>query len=384
MPHLDDFYAWRSRVQEQFVDLKPHQRTTLAEYSFGLILAGCCGLSSVLTHLTLLLSCRWCTLKDRLRDLYREATAQKGSARSELDYTLCFAPLLRWTLGSQKRLALALDPTCLSDRFRVLCVSVLYQGGAIPVAWAVQRASDKGSWNAIWKELLEHLRAAVADDVEVLVLTDRGLESPALFRTIVALGWHPLMRVKAAGKFRPHGWHRGYAMGQFAASVGRRWAGAGVAYPSGNCLPGTLLASWERDQEEPWLILTDLPPAGTDVTWYAWRTWCEQGYRSIKRGQWQWQRTQMKEPRRVARLWVVIALASLWAIDVGGEAETAQLPCVPKTRELSLLKLGLAVLQALRGNRQPMPLPSHRLEQHSWPERKWHSDFLDEHMMLKC
>jgi hypothetical protein len=41
------------------------------------------------------------------------------------------------------------------------------------------------------------------------VLTDRGLESPELFRAIVRLGWHPLMRAKRCGKFRPANWHKG-------------------------------------------------------------------------------------------------------------------------------------------------------------------------------
>lgn len=42
---------------------------------------------------------------------------------------------------------------------------------------------------------------------QVAVLTDRGLESAALFRAITARGFHPLMRVQAVGTFRPEGWH---------------------------------------------------------------------------------------------------------------------------------------------------------------------------------
>ena len=48
------------------------------------------------------------------------------------------------------------------------------------------------------------------------------MESPALFREIVRLGWHPLMRAKASGHFRPAGWHRGWRMDGFATGVGRR------------------------------------------------------------------------------------------------------------------------------------------------------------------
>src|ERR687886_59909 len=99
MPHTQALYQWTDRVQRLFPRLKPHH-----------------------------------------------APVQRGSARSTFDHTLCFGPLLRWAASAQKdkRLLLALDPTCLSDRFRVLAVSALYQGGGLPVAWAVQRSADKG------------------------------------------------------------------------------------------------------------------------------------------------------------------------------------------------------------------------------------------------
>jgi hypothetical protein len=57
--------------------------------------------------------------------------------------------------------------------------------------------------------------------------------------------------------------------------------------------------------------------------------WAEQGYRAVKRGQWQWQRTRMEGPARAARLWAVIAVATLWAVDVGGEGSRLSCPRCP-------------------------------------------------------
>ncbi len=208
MPHDSAFYSWKARVDTRFAALKPHHRTALAQYSFGMILARCCGLTAVVVHLAALLALKAHALRARLRELYQPAAAPRGCARSAFDHTLCFGPLIRWAAGTHpdKRLVLALDPTNLTDRFRVLCAAVLYHGCGVPVAWAVQAAHDNGSWNAIWFELLGKLKAALGDGWTVLVLTDRGLESPDLFRAIVWLGWHPLMRVKRCAKFaRPTG-----------------------------------------------------------------------------------------------------------------------------------------------------------------------------------
>lgn len=131
-------------------------------------------------------------------------------------------------------------------------------------------------------------------------------------------------------------------------------------------------------------VLTDLPACGSDVAWYAWRMWCEQGYRAIKRGRWQWQRTQMRDPFRAARLWAVIALASMWAIDVGKQAGAALLPKVAKKRELSLLNKGLMVLMAASVRAEALPMPSYQFCQHPWPSRQWLSDPITEHDINLC
>ncbi len=382
VPHTDPFYAWRDRVAALFPDLKPHHRAALADYSFGLALARGCGLTSVVNYLAAFLAVGAHALRARLRDLYRPAAVQRGAARSEFDPTVCFGPLVRWTAAGHpsRRLVLALDPTCLTDRFRVLCAAVLYRGCGLPVAWAVQAADTKGSWNDVWADLLGRLKGALGDGWTVLVLTDRGLESAELFRAITALGWHPLMRVKAGGTFRPDGWHKGHGLRGFAAAPGRRWAGAGVAYPTGRALPCTLLASWDAGHAEPWLVLTDLPAAAADPAWYAWRMWIEQGFRAVKRGQWQWHKTQMTDPGRAARLWAVLAVATVWLVEIGGAGTPAEVPAVP--RELGVLGEGLRrlLVALLRGE----GLPQGRIEHHPWPDRAWQPDPLTELMLNPC
>jgi Transposase DDE domain len=375
MPHTDALYHWRGRVQSLFPGLPAHHARDLADYSFGAALARGCGLTQVVAYLAGFLAVSAFALRQRLRELYLPGPAQRGCARATFDHAACFGPLLRWAAAGHpdRRLLLALDPTCLTDRFRVLCAAVLYQGCALPVAWAVQAAGQRGSWNAVWADLLGRLRAALGDGWQVLVLTDRGLESPELFRAVAALGWHPLMRAKAHGKFRPAGWRRGHALGRFAAAPGRRWAGAGVAYPGGSRLACTLLARWGPGHAEPWLVLTDLDPAAADPAWYAWRMWIEQGFKVVKSGAWQWQRTRMTDPGRAERLWAVLAVATLWMAELGGggPARPPQLP-----RPLRLVRAGLVLLAAALLRHEP--LPQGRWLPHDWPARDWQPDPLTE------
>lgn len=118
--------------------------------------------------------------------------------RKDFEVRTCFVPLLGWVLSfwPEKRLALAWDVTNLRGRFHVLCVRVLYGGIGIPVAWKVLAGGQPEAWHPHWCALLQRLKPAADAEWQVVVLSDRGLESPRLFAAIVGLHWHPLMRVK--------------------------------------------------------------------------------------------------------------------------------------------------------------------------------------------
>lgn len=320
---------WQQQLASRLPQLPARVVGVLALYSFGVILAQVCGLSAVTLFLGKRLGWSYFPLRKRLSEFYKEASAKSGfrhgSKRLAVEVAPCFAPLLRWVLSlwSGRQLTLALDVTNLGDRFHVLCVCVVVAGVGIPVAWKVLLGGQKEPWNPHWQRLLGHLKEAVADDWTVIVLSDRGLESPYLFRVLKALGWHPLMRVKQGGKFRPKGWSYFYFLGDLVRRPGDTFYAEGIAY-TGEQMPCTLLAQWEAGYDEPWLILTDLPPEAADAAWYAMRAWIEQGFKVIKSGGWDWHKTRMEDPARVERLWLVLAVSILWVVAVGAEDEAQE------------------------------------------------------------
>jgi hypothetical protein len=98
------------------------------------------------------------------------------------------------------------------------------------------------------------------------------------------------------------------------------------------------------------VILTALPPETSTACWYGVRAWIEQGFKSTKRAGWQWQRTPMTTPERAARLWLAVAVATLWLLSVGGAAAetipastvpdvTALVPQPPRRRRATRLRL---------------------------------------------
>ena len=157
----------------------------------------------------------------------------------------------------------------------------------------------------------------------VIVLCDRGLASPKLWKQILAQGWHPYMRYPKNVTFCAEGGRRLPARA-FVPRPDTAWTGSGTAFSKATVKRRcTLLAVWYVEQEEPWIILTDLPPDEVGVSWYALRFWIELGFKAVKSLGWQWQKTRRTDPARISRHWFVLSVATLLTLAYGTRVEDA-------------------------------------------------------------
>jgi hypothetical protein len=341
---------WTTTIHTHLPHLTKPQATVLALWSLGMVLARSCALTAVSAFLAMWLHRKEDTVRQQLREFCYEATAKRGPARQELVVETCFVPLLAWIVDQWEgtQLALALDATTLGTRFTVLAISVVYRGCAIPVAWTVLAATAKHAWRREWLRMLSQIRRAVPRSWTVIVLADRGLYARWLFRRITRLGWHPFLRINTGGTFRSKGHVRGVPLKSLVPEPGTAWQGTGIAFKGRHRqLHCTLLACWEAGYKDPWLILTDLPPEASTACWYGLRAWIEQGFKITKRAGWQWQRTRMTTPERAARLWLAVAVATLWLLSVGGEADEA-IPASTVPEVIALIPMPLRLRRATR------------------------------------
>lgn len=326
-PYPSSITEWAEQVNAHFTQLSWPQALVLALWSYGAQVLQSCGQSQVAGLLAQVLGQKTDTVRQRLREWVWDKDAKKGTQRQEIVVAECFADLLRWILSglpaAERRLAVALDATSLKLDFVVLTVSVLYRGCAIPVAWHVLPATQPGAWRPHWLALLEYLAGQVPPDWTVVVLADRGLYAHWLFTAIQANGWHPFLRINADGQCRPEGASEFRPLLSMLPATGQVWRGRVMCFK--NCpLAATLLAWHDATHTQPWLILTDLTPEGAQVAWYGLRAWIEAQFKDIKGGGWQWQHTRMTQPERVSRMWLVLALALLYAVSLGSQVEANQ------------------------------------------------------------
>lgn len=320
---------WSCIVSQQMNHLSLPQVTGLATWSFGMVMTKSSSLTQVSNFIAKINGEKPNTVRQRLKEWYQEAQAKTGSKRSSLDVSSCFAPLMRWVISLLPRnieqIALALDATSITDKFVVLSLNILLAGCGIPMAWCVVKASEPGSWKPHWQKLIEKLQDAIPDNFKVIVTADRGLYALWLYQLIVKAGWHPFLRINHQGTYRipPHTTWRSLA--GVVRTPGQLWSGQVVCFQT-NPLPCTLLARWDTGYKDPWLILTDLIPEQADPLWYGLRSSTECVYRDIKSDGWQWHHTRLLDANRAERLWLAIAVATLWMVMLGGDAENQLLP----------------------------------------------------------
>ena len=270
--HPAGLSQWIKAVSTQLPVLSKTQITVVAMYSFGMVMVGSCGISSIVCLVAGLLAQPENTVRQRLREITYAASDKRGQNRRTLHVQACFASILSWVIAwwepDEGRVALALDATTLGQRFTVLTISVMYRGSAIPVAWAILPATQKGAWMPHWKRLLRLLRGAIPADWTVIVLTDHGLYSKPLFKAIRRNQWHPMMRINTQGKYRVKGEKRWRLLSEVVPKPGTIWYGEITCFMTESArLHCTLLAHWDAGFDEPWLLLTDLPPETADSLW---------------------------------------------------------------------------------------------------------------------
>src|SRR4051794_1059724 len=349
-------------LAERLPHLRGPQRRGLALWVPGAVPAHSACQAAVLA--ALLPWAPYHALRQRLREWLLDGADKAVPCAAQVDGERCFAPLLRWVLGwwQGRGPALAGDATAHPEDGGALVGSAVYRGWAIPVAWAVLPGNVPGRWLGAILRLLRRLRPAVPPGWTGLVLADRGLWSPRLWQRIRRLGWHPLLRVQRRTTIAPDGRERCPAGA--LVRPGEAWVGRGrLGRPKGPRLTVTLVAVWTAAQEEPWVVVTDLPPDRVGVGWYALRAWVELGFRALKGLGWQWQRSRRTDPARVARHWLVLAVASLAALAHGTRVEDARERGLPPARlrappasragtrppppRISLVRLGIQWLRHL-------------------------------------
>jgi hypothetical protein len=246
--------------------------------------------------------------------LHRLKRLRRFLDNPRLDMEAVFARLSRLVCSTCRTpgllLPVLLDPTYFGN-YTTLVASVPYSGRALPIAWRVFRRDLKGepelSQVHIVEGLIRQMLRRLSQSIEVIIVADQEYASASFFRFLKEV------RAKFAIRVDLETWiiHPLYAgpMGGLPIKPGGKslWL-SGALYGKEEREPVNLLAIWGANEDEPWLIATDLDDPKLTERMYRKRMKIEQGFRDWKHHLRLKGTLRAELPGRAARLITAVAL----------------------------------------------------------------------------
>ncbi len=254
-----------------------------------------------------------------------------------------YAPVARLLLGrmaqgsrrthqqNASRVLLVMDLTQAGHFQRMLTISVVWHKRTLPLAWSVCAGTRGGIGVATQTALLAQVQAWLPAHCQPMLLADAGFESLELVHWLQTHQWAMVLR-------RPGLHVVGHASQSSAQLVWQRietfplrqgetrvlpnvyW---GEPRRGRNCIdparlgPFTLVLHWRAGEASPWYLLTTEPTAQAAVHCYRKRMQVEEMYADFKRLGLMLQASHLRDPDRLERLMLVVALCYVWCIALG-------------------------------------------------------------------
>jgi Transposase DDE domain len=345
--------AWEGEISRVLPEVGVWQRRALALFSLGIASAKHCGLARVAAVVPGLASVP--SLTRRFERLLANEHLDVRAARRAVAAAVLES-------GRGQTLWLALDETHqgrteTGTQFGMLALRLLYRERAIPLAWVCYRpGAAPAPFPTLIGHLIEEVAARVPLATRVVLMTDRGLSWPSLLDQCRRVGWSFLCRVQGQTRVQTTDGRTG-PVRALAPRPGSRWRGPGRAFLKAGWRTVNLVAVWRRRDDQPWLLVTDLPPTWRCCAQYRHRMDEEESFRDDKSAGFDWNASRIRDPRHMDRLLLVLQLAAVFVLAQGAFVlRHGFRPLLerPDRRTLSLFSLGLRWLDRARSHFVPL------------------------------
>jgi len=141
---------------------------------------------------------------------------------------------------------------------QLLMIAIAFPRKSLPIAWTRVRKTRKYSSATRRLTLLAYAQRLIPVETPLLLLADTEFGAVEVIRQMEAWHWQYVLRQKANYliQLRGHDWqHSGHFIQKPDQST---WLGSGL-FTRNHAHLTNLLAHWEKEEKEPWLLTTNLP-----------------------------------------------------------------------------------------------------------------------------
>jgi hypothetical protein len=256
----------------------------------------------------------------RTQDRSFEQRQRRFLKNERVQVDTLYAPFIRPFLQACKghMIPIILDGSAAGYHCQMLMAAVGYQHRALPLAWSV-REGQKGRFPAA-----DHLdvtkRAArlVPEDTDVVLLGDGEFGNVPLARDATLRNWYFVFRAACDDTIWVDG--EQVALDEFRVQHGEMLWLESVLWTGEQFGPVNVVVTWNDDEQAPMYLITNLDLPQEALYWYDRRFWIEPMFRDDKSQGFNLQTSHLRDPKRMARLLLIVSLAYLWMLFLGSLA----------------------------------------------------------------
>lgn len=350
---------WQEQMKELLPGIHGHQKKTLALFVLGIVLSG----SAVMQRVAEMVSERGLS-QAKMSSIERRFARFIANDRIVVPviWKLFVAQVLAPFRG--QTLYFVLDTMPFRDDLTIVYLGLLVHSRVLPVAWAVmpgQTKWDEGQWQIVGRlldQVCVHLPATCCT-----LIADRGLTGMSLVKLCQEHGWHYLLRLcqkhtcrrffkaKLEKSWKP--------LKQIVLKPGYRWYGRARVWQE-DTLDTFVSLVWDKDAEEPWLLISDQGSGHRQVQEYAWRMRVEATFQDSKSRGFNIEASWIEDRMHLDRLLLALFLAIWWTSHLAASCihhgHRSRFDRVDR-RDKSIFRLGrLWLVDILRRARTRAPL----------------------------
>jgi hypothetical protein len=337
MPINKLYHIWFQRIMQMYPSLRITQQRNLAWMIAGIYqsrsvqlhriagkIPGTARLTSVVARLMRFVD----NPAFRVRPLYEPV------AREWLDFQA-------QTTG---RICLVIDGTKVGSGHQLLMVAILFRRRAVPLVWTWMRCAKGHSSSGKQLALLAYARKWIPAGVPVVLVGDTEFEAGDVQRQLDQWHWKYVLRQKPNNQVQFADGEPWQCFRDLITKAEQSVWMEEVLLTLKHTLPVNLLAHWERGEQEPWLLATNLPSRQEALKAYRRRMWTEEMFGDMKRHGFDLESTHLHHFLRLSRLTLIVALLYVWLITTGVRVIKNGLRYLvdrKDRRDLSIFQIGL-------------------------------------------
>lgn len=230
-----------------------------------------------------------------------------------------FVPEMLELLGeNDQTVILMMDQSKISDGMECLMISARLGMRATAIGWKVVQTKGEIGFNE-QKELLEKVAKMIPQGINVLLSADRFYGTANLIKWCQDQKWQYRIRLKSNLILQ----HQG---GELATGELQKLGLHAIedAELNKTGVKTNIGVLHEQGHKEPWIIAMDCKPNKGRTLDYGMRWGIEALFSDMKTRGFGITKTRLKNPKRIERLILVLAIACFWAISTGMQPREAK------------------------------------------------------------